>query len=216
MKKLTKEQIDLQETMLNAALRMTVVDPSISLEEAKARIQNKTGFPASKENRDEDYNRISWDSYFMSLAFLVAMRSPDSQTQHGCVIVDQDNGIVSTGYNGFLHGAIDGSMPNMRPHKYQHIIHSEVNAILAAEQKSLQNCKVYVTGLPCNECLKLLARKGIREIVVGDRPHVFADGYLELHSLICAMHQISIKQFIGKIAYLNGREIRKEDHAHPS
>jgi dCMP deaminase len=211
-----KDQIELKEIMLNAALRMTTMDPSISMEDAKARIQDKTGFPAIEENRNKEYERLSWDSYFMSLAFLVAMRSPDSQTQHGCVIVDQNNSVVSTGYNGWLQGAVDESMPNTRPYKCQHIVHSEANAILAAEYRSLQGCKAYVTGLPCNECLKLLARKGIKEIVIGDRPHVFADGYLELHCLICAMHQISITKFTGKIAHLDGREIRKEDHAHPS
>jgi hypothetical protein len=42
-----KDQIDLKEVMLNAALRMTAMDPSISMEDARARIQEKTGFPAT-------------------------------------------------------------------------------------------------------------------------------------------------------------------------
>lgn len=220
--------MDIEEVILNAALIMTEMDHSVSLDEAKRRIFKHTGVPAVKDtsmlmivpdpkgkdsyvrlepNRDTSYSRISWDSYFMSLAFLVAMRSPDAQTQHGCVIVDSSNRVISTGYNGFLQGAVDEEMPNLRPDKYKHIIHSEVNAVLSAKQ-DLTNCKVYVTGLPCNECLKVMAKVGVKEIIVGDRPHVFSEGYLEMHCLICAMQDIRVRKFQGKLASLDGREIK--------
>jgi len=202
--------METSDIIMRAALAMVEMDPSINIDEAKKRIMKHTGFPATKENRDKSYTRLSWDSYFMSLAFLVAMRSPDSQTQHGCVIVDPDNRVISTGYNGFLQGANDLEMPNKRPEKYQHIIHSEVNAILAAKQ-DLKDCMLYVTGPPCNECLKLIAKVGIKNIVIGDRGHVTSDGYLELHTLICSMHNINVRKFIGKLAYLDGREIEKDD-----
>lgn len=47
----------------------------------------------------EDY--ISWDEYFMGVALLSAMRSKDPNTQVGACIVNDDNRIVSVGYNGF-------------------------------------------------------------------------------------------------------------------
>jgi dCMP deaminase len=122
-----------------------------TVENAVAAIKMHTGFGNEKFINSE-YERISWDEYFMSLAFLVAHRSPDSQTQHGAVIVDAANKIIATGYNGFLPGAEDICMPNLRPLKYQHIMHAEVNAILSAAQ-NLHNCKIYITGLPCNDCL---------------------------------------------------------------
>lgn len=203
--------MDSPETILNAALHMTKADPSISLDEAKSRIKKCTGFPATEEDRDDSYTRLTWDEYFMSLAFLVSMRSPDAQTQHGCVVVDKKNKVVSTGYNGFLQGAIDEEMPNLRPKKYLHIIHAEVNAVLSAQQ-DLDGCRVYVTGPPCNECLKVMAKAGIKEIIIGDRPHVFSDGYLEIQSFICASHGITIKRFTGKLASINGRNISKENH----
>lgn len=43
----------------------------------------------------EDY--ISWDDYFMGVAFLSAMRSKDPSTQVGACLVDQENKIVGIG-----------------------------------------------------------------------------------------------------------------------
>lgn len=53
----------------------------------------------------EDY--ISWDEYFMGVALLSAMRSKDPNTQVGACIVNDDNRIVSVGYNGFPRGCSD-------------------------------------------------------------------------------------------------------------
>ena len=45
----------------------------------------------------EDY--LSWDEFFMGIAKLAAGRSKDPSTQVGACIVDQDNRILSIGYN---------------------------------------------------------------------------------------------------------------------
>ena len=42
-------------------------------------------------------NYISWDDYFMGVAFLAAKRSKDPSSQVGAVIVDEDNKIVGVG-----------------------------------------------------------------------------------------------------------------------
>ena len=47
---------------------------------------------------------LSWDDYFISVAFLTAMRSKDPSTQVGACIVNNDNKIVGIGYNGFPRG----------------------------------------------------------------------------------------------------------------
>ena len=47
---------------------------------------------------------IEWDDYFMSVAFLSAMRSKDPSTQVGACIVSMDKKIVGIGYNGFPRG----------------------------------------------------------------------------------------------------------------
>ena len=46
-------------------------------------------------------NVLSWESYFMGIAHLSALRSKDPNTQVGAVIVDEDKKVVSIGYNGF-------------------------------------------------------------------------------------------------------------------
>ena len=45
----------------------------------------------------KDY--LSWEEYFMGLAILSAERSKDPSTQVGACIVDENNKIVSLGYN---------------------------------------------------------------------------------------------------------------------
>jgi dCMP deaminase len=112
--------------------------------------------------------RISWDEYFMKLAEDVSSRSPDSNTKHGCVIVDASHKIVSTGYNGFPAGGNDDDLPNTRPEKYDFIIHAEMNAILNA-RCDLRGCLMYITGLPCKNCLKHIVGVGIKKLIVGNR-----------------------------------------------
>ena len=43
---------------------------------------------------------INWEEYFMGIALLSAKRSKDPSTQVGACIVDEDNKVVSIGYNG--------------------------------------------------------------------------------------------------------------------
>ena len=57
----------------------------------------------------KDY--ISWDEYFMGVSLLASKRSKDPNTQVGACIVDSNNIIISTGYNGFPYGCSDDSYP---------------------------------------------------------------------------------------------------------
>lgn len=54
---------------------------------------------------------LSWDDYFMSVAFLSAQRSKDPNKQVGACIVSQDQIILSIGYNGFPRGCHDLKLP---------------------------------------------------------------------------------------------------------
>ena len=55
-----------------------------------------------KTKKREGY--LDWDTYFMSVAMLSAMRSKDPNTQVGACIVDKTNRILSIGYNGTPNG----------------------------------------------------------------------------------------------------------------
>lgn len=116
----------------------------------------------------EDY--ISWDEYFMGVAYLASMRSKDPSTQVGACIVSPENKILSMGYNGFPNGCSDDEFPwgkNGEPVdiKYLYTTHSELNAILNYRGGSLEGAKMYVTLFPCNECAKAIIQCGIKELV---------------------------------------------------
>ena len=120
---------------------------------------------------------LSWDEYFMGVALLAAERSKDPNTQVGACIVDDQNRILSTGYNGFPQGCSDDEFPWNRDEslgetKYQFVVHAELNAILNARGKTLSGSKVYVGLFPCNECAKAIIQAGIREVIyLSDKYH---------------------------------------------
>lgn len=114
----------------------------------------------------KDY--ISWDEFFMGVALLAANRSKDPNTQVGACIVDENNVIISTGYNGFPIGCSDDEFPWNREGeitKYPFVVHAELNAILNASGKSMRGSKIYVALFPCNECAKAIIQAGIKEVV---------------------------------------------------
>ena len=57
----------------------------------------------------QDY--ITWDEYFMGVAYLSAKRSKDPNTQVGSCIVSSDHKILSMGYNGLPRGCSDDMFP---------------------------------------------------------------------------------------------------------
>ena len=54
---------------------------------------------------------ITWDEYFMGIAFLSAQRSKDPNTQVGSCIVSREHKILSMGYNGLPRGCSDDVFP---------------------------------------------------------------------------------------------------------
>lgn len=111
---------------------------------------------------------INWDEYFMGVAILASKRSKDPNTQVGACIVDKDNIILSTGYNGFPYGCSDDEFPWAREGKdtkYSYVVHAELNAILNSRGKDLKGAKLYVDLFPCNECAKAIIQSGITELV---------------------------------------------------
>ncbi len=119
---------------------------------------------------DKRTDYISWDEYFMGIAFLSGMRSKDPNTQVGACIVSTDHKILSMGYNGFPKGCSDDEYPWARvgdplDNKYFYTTHSELNAILNYRGGSLEGATLYVSLFPCNECAKAIIQSGITRIV---------------------------------------------------
>jgi dCMP deaminase len=117
-----------------------------------------------------------WAKRFMELAEHVAEWSKDPSTKVGCVIVDQQNRVVSLGFNGFPRGIKD--LPTRyqnKETKYLFVAHAERNALDNAPL-SVEGCTLYSPLLPCNECAKSIIQKGIKKVVsykpTEDRPHL--------------------------------------------
>ena len=110
---------------------------------------------------------MSYDDYFLTMAYLVAQRSIDPSSKCGAVLVSSEKRVLSTGYNGPLRGADDSMIPLERPAKYAHFLHGEENCILAYNGciQDLGSATIYVTGAPCHKCLRMILQKGIRNIV---------------------------------------------------
>lgn len=105
--------------------------------------------------------RPSWDEYGMLLAYSAAERSPDPYVQVGAAAFRIDHSTVATGYNGALPGVeIDWSD---RDKRRPFVIHAERNCLkLAMGQNPYY---LYVTMLPCSDCLNMACAYGIKEII---------------------------------------------------
>ena len=156
---------------------------------------------------DKRQDFITWDEYFMGVALLAARRSKDPSTQVGACIVDDDNRILSTGYNGFPAGCSDEEYPwaregeNANDTKYPYVVHAELNAILNNRGKNLTGARIYVALFPCNECAKAIVQSGIREVVY------LSDKYATTPSTqaskrMLASAGVKVRQFITKMDFL--------------
>ncbi|MDK8281271.1 MAG: deaminase [Peptoniphilus lacrimalis] len=112
--------------------------------------------------------RKSWDEYFMEITRLVAQRSTCDRAFVGCVLVNSDHRIVSTGYNGTASGnphCIDVGH-RMRDGHCIATIHAEMNALLYCAKEGIpaKGSICYVTHFPCLNCTKALIQAGISAI----------------------------------------------------
>ena len=85
-----------------------------------------------------NFSRLDVDDYFLNIAKLVGKRSTCRRRQVGCVLVDSQNHIVSTGYNGVIKGATHcldvpcqgAQAPSGTDLDECFAVHAEMNALL--------------------------------------------------------------------------------------
>ena len=118
-----------------------------------------------------NYSRIDVDNYFLKMARLVAERSTCRRRKVGCVLVDSENHVVATGYNGvpthFQH-CIDVPCEGAEAASGELLekclaVHAEQNALL--QLRSNDSLTAYLTVTPCITCAKMIANSHIRRIV---------------------------------------------------
>jgi dCMP deaminase len=120
--------------------------------------------------------RISWNSYFMNIAKMVAERSTCNRARIGAVIVKEKN-ILATGYNGAPAGLphcleegclvyVSKNPDGEEEENCFRTIHAEINSIAQAAKHgvSISGADIYVTASPCYHCLKVLINVGIKNI----------------------------------------------------
>lgn len=123
----------------------------------------------------ENKIRPSWDEFWIQHAILASSKSKDPSTQVGCVIVSQDNQLLSSGFNGFPRGIDELDDKRWeRPIKYSFVEHAERNAVFNAARYgiALKGAKAYLNWSPnpCEACSRALIQAGIVEIIGTDVP----------------------------------------------
>lgn len=115
--------------------------------------------------------RLSRHFYFLQIACLSAQRGTCVRRQVGCVLVDHNNHVMATGYNGTPKGGrhcIDSPCPGAKCSSGEGLdkceaIHAEQNALLQCRDTSRIKA-VYCTDFPCITCTKLLLNTSCKTI----------------------------------------------------
>jgi dCMP deaminase len=130
---------------------------------------------------EEKMRRPDWDTLYMTMCYLVGMRSRDEHTHVGSIIVDSDNVLVATGYNS-LPRSIEAEPDSERlsrenGEKYHWLEHAERNAIYNAARRGtqLKGCKIYVPWMPCTDCARGIIQTGISEVIIHKEGQDFYD-----------------------------------------
>lgn len=119
--------------------------------------------------------RPTWNEYFLGIAVAAKARANCPRGAYGAVITNKEHHILGMGYNGtpssapncndnsstdeYCHGANDPSGDYSRCRA----IHAEINAILNASNQQ-EAIAIYITGMPCSDCAKVLANTKIEEV----------------------------------------------------
>lgn len=178
---------------------MTAEDISTLVKTNKANLyrEHNTMNEINDNKLNENESQHKWDAFFMSIALVTSLKSKDTNTKVGAVLVDNEQHIIGTGYNGFPRGIDDDALPMERTGewldtKYPYVVHAELNCIINSIM-SAKGSSMYCTLFPCNECAKALIQAGVRRIVYLWDKHHDDDAYKASRKLL-SMAGIIIEQ----------------------
>ena len=109
--------------------------------------------------------RPGFDQWQLHKASVVSLRSRDTSTKVGSVIIRPDKSICSEGYNGFPRYMEDrDEWIDERAEKYDRSVHAEMNALLAAREPVV-GYTMYSTVPACKVCALHICAAGIKRVV---------------------------------------------------
>ncbi len=133
--------------------------------------------------RQTEYNRPSWDDYFMEVAQAIAKRATCDRGRSGCVIA-RDRQLLVTGYvgspAGLPHCDDVGHLLKKVVHEdgrvTQHCVrtvHAEQNAICQAAKLGIpiKGAALYCRMTPCRTCAMLIINCGITRVICEQKYH---------------------------------------------
>lgn len=137
--------------------------------------------------------RPSFEEYFMGLAKQAATRSNCIRAQVGAIVVDLNNKIKSTGYNGTPTGVtsclekgtcyrLTHNIPSGTMYETCQSVHAEMNAIIQAGEGLCRDGSIYIFGhnQVCILCKRFIIQSGIRDIYLQK-----SDGEEIIHYTFC-------------------------------
>jgi dCMP deaminase len=169
------------------------------------------------------------DDVYSDQAKILSRLSKDQNTKVGAIIVASDGSPVSWGYNGTVSGFNDSKIPHnreekdlyymeyevgsndgliqntLKSNKYPFMCHAESNALFYADRQKLVGATLYVTGFPCENCAREIARAKIKRVVIRsitDDPNSMLNQPSEISKYIFAQADIRLN-VDGKEVFLN-------------
>lgn len=133
--------------------------------------------PLALEDDLPDFDRPSWDDIWFQMSEVIATRSLCSRAQVGCVIVADDQTVLSASYNGTaplmeVSGPCTGWCGRARGegeldagYALCPAVHAESNGIARLDRSRVRGATAYVNRSVCHTCAKLIAAAGISRVV---------------------------------------------------
>lgn len=117
------------------------------------------------------------DITYIKMANLLANLATCARRKVGCIIVDNNGKVMSTGYNGVAKGIQHCTNHNKCPGaNFKSGSGLDLCSAIHAEQNALLQCRnvnsihtIYTTSSPCMHCAKLIANTSCKRIVFIDK-----------------------------------------------
>ena len=136
---------------------------------------------------------MSKDLYYMKIAKVISEKSTCLRHHFGAVIT-KDDVIVSTGYNGAPRkckhctelGCLRNELniPSGTKIETCRAVHAEMNAIIQADGYKMIDSNIYINGIPCITCAKMIINARIKRVVCIDNNYPDIQGLKLLDNMI--------------------------------